>query len=76
MKPEEGIGPQSISVLVRAAHADHVANLTDTDLRSTLVDDQDTRDTWPVSMWGGTHTVIHSVAPDDLDPEDIVGWIA
>jgi hypothetical protein len=74
--PDRADEPQFGS-LVRAAHADHVANLTDTDLRSTLVDDQDTRDTWPVSMWGGTHTATHSVPlPDDLDPEDIVGWIA
>jgi hypothetical protein len=74
--PEPAIEPQSISVLVQAAHAHHVASLTDAELTSTLVDEQDTRETWPVTMWGGTHTVTHPVTPDDLDPEDIVGWIA
>jgi hypothetical protein len=77
--PDRADEPQFGS-LVRAAHADHVASLTDADLCSTLVDDQDTRDTWPAwpaSLWGGTHTATHSSPlPDDLNPEDIVGWIA
>ena len=67
---------------VRGAHHEQAATLTDDDLTSPLRDDDDTVAAWPHTLWGGAHTVRHygplplDLTPEDMDPADIVGWIA